>query len=252
MSVEAITWAMKRQGLRSSEKFVLVCLANYADESFFCYPSVAALESATSQDRKTVLANLGRLTEAGLIMDTGDRKGVTRSIPVYRLVLEPAISLRSAENGTPLPEGVKQSQFSAEAVPVFPISGPKNGTRIHQDTKGTQPQGASDPANHLTPKTPRSSKGRGVSTEPLPPAPPWVPAEPWAGFVEFRQRSKKPLTARGASLTFRELERLREQGHEPGDVLDQSVQRGWTGVFPIKGEAAPAQRGDDSWKRNVL
>ena len=84
MSIEAISWALKRGGLRSSEKFVLVCLANYANEARECYPSIAAIAEATAQNRKTVIANLARLVEAGFIKDTGERKGATAQIPVYR------------------------------------------------------------------------------------------------------------------------------------------------------------------------
>lgn len=246
MSVEAITWAMKRQGLRSSEKFVLVCMANYANEDRECYPSNAALADATSQDHKTVRANLQRLIDAGEIADTGRRVGSTSQIPVYRLNLH-----KAPEIGRVVEEGAKDSQNSHERLPDFPGKTPNSGRRIHQDTKGTQHQGESDPANPSTPKTPRSSKGRGVSIEPLPPPPAWVPAEPWDGFVEFRKRKKAPLTARAAALTFAELDKLRALGNEPGAVLDQSVQRGWTGVFPIKGErAAPSE--DSIFSRTTL
>lgn len=86
MSIEAISWVLKQDMARSSEKFVLLCMANYSDDRGFAYPSVAALEQNTSQDRKTVLANLKRLVEASLLRDTGRRVGATRQVIVYQLI----------------------------------------------------------------------------------------------------------------------------------------------------------------------
>lgn len=140
MSIEAVTWALRQPIKQSSAKFVLVALANCASaESGIAFPSVAYLASATSQDRKTVLANLQRLVEWGQIEDTGKRTGATKQIVVYRvlcgadLFTEPAISMsaeryqnrNSSENGTvPKTEGKS---------PVFPVKSPKNGTRNRQE-----------------------------------------------------------------------------------------------------------------------
>lgn len=74
-------------------------------------------------------------------------------------------------------------------------------------------------------------------------------------FAEMRKKMRKPLTDRALSLTLAELEKL-----APGDdekkiaILNQSIQRGWQGVFPLKDEpeapkkTAPARmpHGDDS------
>jgi hypothetical protein len=65
---------------------VLVCLANYADESGICYPSQTKLVGDTSLDRKTIIAAMQRLTEEGLIADTGLRKGATGQVVVYKLL----------------------------------------------------------------------------------------------------------------------------------------------------------------------
>lgn len=72
-------------------------------------------------------------------------------------------------------------------------------------------------------------------------------------FAEMRKKMRKPLTDRALALTLSELEKL-----APGDddkkiaILNQSIQRGWQGVFPLKDEPeAPkktvsAPHGDDS------
>jgi hypothetical protein len=64
--------------------------------------------------------------------------------------------------------------------------------------------------------------------------PEWVPRDAWECFVKFRKRGKAPWTDDAADLTVRELAKLRDGGQDLAAVLNQSVQRGWTGVFPLK------------------
>ena len=62
-------------------------------------------------------------------------------------------------------------------------------------------------------------------------------------FAEMRKKLRKPLTDRALALTLSELEKL-----APGDdekkiaILNQSIQRGWQGVFPLKDEHKPTSR----------
>lgn len=86
MSITAISWALRQEIARSSEKFVLICMCNYADEFGICYPSVATLERDTAQDRKTVIGNIQSLIACGLLKDTGRRVGPTKGVIVYQIV----------------------------------------------------------------------------------------------------------------------------------------------------------------------
>ena len=62
-------------------------------------------------------------------------------------------------------------------------------------------------------------------------------------FAEMRKKMRKPLTDRALALTLSELEKL-----APGDdekkiaILNQSIQRGWQGVFPLKDEYKQTSR----------
>lgn len=74
-------------------------------------------------------------------------------------------------------------------------------------------------------------------------------------FAKHRKAMKKPLTDKARELTLNELEKL-----APGDddmkiaILNQSIQRGWQGVFELKEDAphsAPAPKGpakNVSWR----
>lgn len=139
MSVEAITWALKQPIASSSAKFVLVVLANCAaGDSMECHPSSAYIAEATGQDRKTVLANIAKLREWGLIEDTGRRVGMTAQVIVYRLRGDDLIATvpkterfqkrNSPKNGT-VPKTAGNST-------VFP---PKQSQK--RDTEPSEPSG---------------------------------------------------------------------------------------------------------------
>lgn len=104
MSISAINSTLKLKLERSSCKFVLLCLANYANEENYAYPSIARLEEDTCMDRKTIINAIGWLIDKGLISDSGRRVGKTLQIPVYQL------NLNSPENGTVPFFPIKQSQ----------------------------------------------------------------------------------------------------------------------------------------------
>lgn len=61
-----------------------------------------------------------------------------------------------------------------------------------------------------------------------------IPSEEWGGFEEMRKRKRAPMTDRARGGVVKKLRELRTQGHDPGDVLDQSTRNSWTDVYPIK------------------
>jgi len=80
MSVQAITWAFaqtdlpgSREDRRSSSKFLLLTLANYADADGVCWPSIARLAQDTLLSKRTVQRRLRDLSEACLI-EIGPRR----------------------------------------------------------------------------------------------------------------------------------------------------------------------------------
>ena len=93
MSLDATNWAWKLQltekagGCRKPlKRLLLLSLADRAGEDHCCYPSMARLEQDTGLERKTVLKIIAELLEEGLIQDTGERKGSTKRVKVYRLM----------------------------------------------------------------------------------------------------------------------------------------------------------------------
>ncbi|WP_371763364.1 helix-turn-helix domain-containing protein [Massilia sp.] len=177
MSVEAISWAFQQAVPHASAKFVLVAMANHADADMRCWPSSAHLCGMTSQDRKTVQANLQRLREWGYIVDTGERRGATKQVPVYQLKqpengpvkaskyhaevdgnttengpVKEAQNRNSSENGTGPNFPPNRPDFPHKQAQISPETGPKTGhgtIRNHQEPSGNQRETRKAPGTRL-------------------------------------------------------------------------------------------------------
>jgi len=67
MSWKALDWATDLDIDSATAKFILLLLANKADEDFSCFPSVSTLMAESSTGRSTVLRALKKLEGDGLI-----------------------------------------------------------------------------------------------------------------------------------------------------------------------------------------
>lgn len=79
MSNRALTWAFSLANLPAGEKFVLVVLADFADEAASCYPSQARIAAMTGHGVSTVARHLKSLEDRGLLTRTARRKGGHRT-----------------------------------------------------------------------------------------------------------------------------------------------------------------------------
>ena len=66
--------------------------------------------------------------------------------------------------------------------------------------------------------------------------PEWVPQEEFKEYKKMRIGIKKPMTDRAIELAILKLESLKEKGHDPKKVLEQSTFNSWQGLFPLKPE----------------
>ncbi len=64
--------------------------------------------------------------------------------------------------------------------------------------------------------------------------PNWIPCEVWDAFLIVRKRRRAASTHFAHRLVVKELEKLRDEGHDPVEVIEQSIRSGWTDVFPLR------------------
>lgn len=92
MSSEATAWAWQRRGLTSSTKFVLLALAEFADDQHCSATPRERLMGMTGLSESAVRRAIGDMVKAGLISAVEDviRRdpcGARRLVPLYRLAV---------------------------------------------------------------------------------------------------------------------------------------------------------------------
>ena len=73
-------------------------------------------------------------------------------------------------------------------------------------------------------------------------------------FMEFRKNAKKPMTDYAVELMLRRLNGMTDSIPEQIEILNQSIVKGWTDVYPLKnskpqmttgGRSAPTAADDE-------
>jgi len=85
VSIRFISWAFEVDGLSSSEKFVLVKLADNANDEGECWPSLDYIARHTSLSRPTVVKVIKKLEEIGVLEVTREKLGKVNLPNRYRL-----------------------------------------------------------------------------------------------------------------------------------------------------------------------
>lgn len=127
MSLDATRWAWMQTGISSSDKLVLLSLADRADEAHVCYPSIARLTADTLLDRKTVMRSISRLCDGGLLV----AMKVAGEHSKYRLVGVGDRHQTSTEIGTSPKNGTGTKNGTAPVPNLVPPPVPNLG---HEST----------------------------------------------------------------------------------------------------------------------
>ncbi|WP_368933499.1 helix-turn-helix domain-containing protein [Brevundimonas naejangsanensis] len=141
MSFQALAWATKLRLGKAGDKLILVAFADRHNEETGCaYPSIAWLTEFSSLDRKTVIAAVERLVDAGLLEDSGERKGSTKQIKVYRVHVGrvPETVQSQKRNSSEIPSKESQKR-DTEPVREPTISEAKASSMVQAENDNQQP-----------------------------------------------------------------------------------------------------------------
>jgi hypothetical protein len=64
--------------------------------------------------------------------------------------------------------------------------------------------------------------------------PEWMPKELWDAYLEVRKKKRAPSTTHALNLCIKSINALHNKGHDRIAVIEQSVERGYTGFFELK------------------
>ena len=227
-----MTWAMEQQAVTDSlARHVLLCLANYADNTGkAAFPSASTLATDTGMSERSVRNKLDLLEALGLIVkgnqaivaayiERGDRRPIC-----YDMSMPRKEETRGARGAGRSPRGAAQVATGCTSY--------ANGV---QDVPERGAPGAGNPSfNPSINPSLNQNHGRAAAL------PDWLPAEEWEKFVKFRQTvsGKRKFTQHAEELLLEDLTALRAEGNDPVAVIKQSIKRGWAGLFKISGDRA--------------
>ena len=193
------------------------------------YTMVRAMKPADRAAVDKVLARYFEAREDGYHNNRADQE-----LHIATTVIETA-----RENGKLGGRPKKNLDHNPEGNPEDnPQGNPDETQNITREQSGMEPANNHPPTtNHQPPTTslqpPIKNKGKGSAQAPFV-LPEWIPAEPWNAWIEARTKARHPPTVYAKRLAVLKLENLRDQGHEPAQVLMNAAFNNWTGLWPPK------------------
>ncbi|MCU4336042.1 helix-turn-helix domain-containing protein [Acinetobacter dispersus] len=126
MSLDATLWAWRAEVENSSQRLVLLTLADRAGENHKCFPSLKRIEKDTKLNRKTIIKVLDELEDGAFIKFTGKTTG--NGVKIYQLI---GVVGREDEYPTSTKNGTS----------------PKNGTSTNNGTASSTKNGTATSTN---------------------------------------------------------------------------------------------------------
>lgn len=203
MSIDALRWAFQQQGITSSQKLVLLALADRANEADECYPSIAQIRLDTCLKVDTICGATRALEEIGLIA----RQRRYNNSTVYRLI------------GVPGRHQIPETGNSRNRG----YSIPETGNSSYPETGKLTP--IKPPLNPKKARTPRATPQADT-------APAGIDPDAWRDWIAYRKQARKPMTP--ATVDRQAAFLLRFVPADQRRIIEQSITAGWTGLFEPK------------------
>lgn len=212
-------WLIEIEDLSWIEKIVYAFLAKYAGNSGCCYPKQETLAQDLNVSLRTIKASLKKLQNYELICSK--QTGLNQP-NVYFFLEHPKMG-----NSSELPE-VQVSALQGVKSPalqrVIESALPFNRNELKEMNNKPQPQ------NGCVPGSPNRKKETQI--------PPSLNTksflEVWADFLEHRKQMKKKMSDVAKSGMLKKLSKYSVQ--TAIQMLDQSIENGWLGVFEIRSQ----------------
>jgi len=80
--------------------------------------------------------------------------------------------------------------------------------------------------------------------------PDWLDMNLWGEFKKFRIKIRAPLTDHAEKVNIEKLTALKLQGNNPSDVINQTIERGWKGFFPVQEQQNKKWKNGDPFNKH--
>ena len=122
-------------------------------------------------------------------------------------------------------------------------------TRRYRERQRTSQERHSDALDKNRVDKKREEKTKAASAFELPD---WIPVDLWNDYEEMRRKIRKPMTDKARKLAVNTIERLRQEGHSPREVVEQSIFKSWQGLFAPSRNGGNGNGHYETWNERVL
>ncbi|HHL1385036.1 TPA: replication protein [Klebsiella pneumoniae] len=164
---------------------------------------------------KSTLVKRGILTQTGRVIGINKAVSEWSSLPVKGTEKKPYLKKVT------LPESGKKSL-------------PESGNAYYPNQVNTKDKHTKDNKDNINnpPKSPRAVSFDASAVQ----LPDWLSAEIWSSWVAYRRDLKKPIKSQQTvTQAINLLDRCRQNGYSPDEIINQSIANGWQGLFEPKG-----------------
>lgn len=202
MSIKIMSAVFESEVLGPTERLIMLALADHADDTGRCYPSISRLCQRTGLGERAIQNNIKALVSKGYVTIVPNAgQGLANLYFV---------------TATPAPDAPPHEMRPRTKCASTPASRSKTPAPDAPKPSGTIIE-------------PSSSK-RGA--QPIDILAEVVSADAAASFASFRRQTKKPLTATAARRLRGALLEIKAQGGDPDDALGMAEERGWQSIRP--------------------
>lgn len=222
-------WLMKRKDVSPGAKLCYGRLSQFCDDLGRASPSREDLADELAVTPASIDRYLSELINCGVLVSK--RRGQGRS-NVYFFPEVPEIAPMESEPEMPI-----VNQESADMITQESDNELSDMMTLDLSPSERSPKNQ-ESADMITPlileeKKKRKNKDKKITKSSFL-LPDWLDKNLWADFKEMRKKLRRPMTLKAEELIVRKLDKLRAAGDDPREVLEQSIERSWQGVFPVR------------------
>ena len=190
-----------------TELLALLALADWSDDEGRCFPSINSIAKKVRLKERQVQRTVNKLISDGFVIIIANKfGGAPGSSRRYQIVIN---SLTGVLEDIPKQKtGVMQG---TDGCHIAPYTGAVDDTLTVIEPSLT-------------------TKGFEL--------PDWVPVIEWNAFVDHRKKLKKALTNYSMNLAINQLRKIVDEGHQPEEVINEAILRGWQSFFAPKCNAS--------------
>ena len=221
MSFAAAAWAIDQQPRNTTEKLVLICLCNNADdEQYRCWPSHDYLALKAMCSPRTVRRAIKGLVEQGFVSILEDRrhKGQSNVYKIHVITSEYVhIRPETANNAT------GHNDLPPQDNSDLPIGRQCPEGRTHEYAEAASELGSGA----------ESIKNQSFNQS----IPAWIDKELWDEWMRIRKKLRAVNSDVAINRILKKLTEWHHQGVNVNSCIEKSITSSWKDVFRPKGTA---------------